>query len=363
MDENTKNKLLAKNKKLIDMVIEKAKRDFPEDIAIIGLTGSFSTCDFHEKSDLDLIIINNTARGWEISYGFILEDVGYDIYCTPWETRIEDESNLDSPMVSCLVDLQILYCAKPEYMDKFNSYRQRALDELAKPIGKSCIERAKKNINLAKQEYANAVISDKIGQVRYAAGRVLYNIFNAIVNLNNMYIKCGIKRYMEEILKYQYLPLDFEKNYMSIIDSKTIEELRCNSLTLLKSIDELYNIMCDKFIEKPVPTYDNLRGTYEELWCNYRNKVILSYDSNDKNYSFHASLGAQDYFDEMTKDVGTPKFDLMQYFDSDNLQQLKEAFLHFMDEYLSEYEKVGRKPEKFDKFESLYEHYMNGKRN
>jgi hypothetical protein len=49
------------------MVIERAKRDFPDDIAIIGLTGSFSTGDFHEKSDLDLININNTDRGWGIS--------------------------------------------------------------------------------------------------------------------------------------------------------------------------------------------------------------------------------------------------------------------------------------------------------
>nr|WP_246318128.1 nucleotidyltransferase domain-containing protein [Paenibacillus taichungensis] len=67
------------------MVIERAKRDFLDDIAIIGLTGSFSTGDFHEKSDLDLIIINNTERGWGISDCFILDDVGYDIYCTPFK--------------------------------------------------------------------------------------------------------------------------------------------------------------------------------------------------------------------------------------------------------------------------------------
>ena len=102
MTEEMKKCLLGKNQKLIDMVIEKAKRDFPEDIAIVGLTGSFSTGDFHEKSDLDLIIINNTQRGWEISKSFIYDDVGYDIYCTPWETRIEEEANLESPGVSSL---------------------------------------------------------------------------------------------------------------------------------------------------------------------------------------------------------------------------------------------------------------------
>lgn len=64
MDDVNRQQILLKNEKLISMVIERAKRDFPEDIAIIGLTGSFSTGDFHEKSDLDLIIINNENQGW-----------------------------------------------------------------------------------------------------------------------------------------------------------------------------------------------------------------------------------------------------------------------------------------------------------
>lgn len=67
MNAEIRQKLKDKNEKLINMVIERARRDFPDDIAIIGLTGSFSTGDFHEKSDLDLIIINNTEQGWGIS--------------------------------------------------------------------------------------------------------------------------------------------------------------------------------------------------------------------------------------------------------------------------------------------------------
>ena len=37
MNEKTKQNLIEKNKKIINMVIERAKRDFPDDIAIIGL--------------------------------------------------------------------------------------------------------------------------------------------------------------------------------------------------------------------------------------------------------------------------------------------------------------------------------------
>lgn len=358
MDEITKLQLLDKNQKLIDMVIERAKRDFPDDIAIIGLTGSFCTGDFHEKSDLDLIIINNTERGWGIAGCFILEDVGYDIYCTPWETRIQEQANLDSSYISCLIDLKILYCAKPEYLEKFNNYKQKALDALAKPIGKECLERAKKNIDFAKQEYATSMLSDDIGAVRYAAGGVLYNLVNALVNLNNTYIKRGAKRYLDELRTYQYLPENFEKKYMSVIESNSIDELRKTSHQLLKSVVELYDTMYSNLIEKPISTYDNLCGTYEELWCNYRNKVIASVMSNDKSYVFHVALGAQNYLDEMTEDRGIKKFDLMQYFDADNLGLLKEEFMRIMDEYLKEYDRVGRKVERFKNFEQLYDHYM-----
>jgi predicted nucleotidyltransferase len=102
MDGMLKQKLKDKNEKLIKMVIERVKRDFPDDIAIIGLTGSFSTDDYHEKSDLDLIIINNTGRGWGISTCFILEDVGYDIYCTPWEA-LKQRQTLRIPVFPALL--------------------------------------------------------------------------------------------------------------------------------------------------------------------------------------------------------------------------------------------------------------------
>lgn len=362
MNEMTKQILLDKNRKIISMVIERAKRDFPDDIAIIGLTGSFNTGDFHEKSDLDLIIINNTEQGWGIATVFILKDVGYDIYCTPWESRIEAQASLKSPMISCLTDLQILYCAKPEYMEKFNAYKQRALDTLAKPIGEECIERAKNCIDSAKQEYADTLLSDNVGTVRYSAGGVLYNLTNALVNLNNTYFKRGVKRYLEELASFQYMPDDFENIYMAVIDAKTIQEIRNASYKMLKSIIELYDRMYKNFVKQHVPTYDNLCGTYEELWCNCRNKVIASTESNDKSYAYHVAMGAQGYLDEMTKDRGTKKFDLMQYFDAHNLTLFKEEFLHAMDEYLKEYNKVGRTVERYDSFEQMYNYYMQGKK-
>lgn len=347
MDEIIKQKLMEKNKKLIDMVIERVKRDFPDEIEFIGLTGSFSKNDFHEKSDLDLVIVNKTEKGWGLAEGFIFDDVGYDIYCVPWVN------------VSHITDLQVLYYAKPEYLEKYNHLKEQTLQKFAEPIGVNCITRAKERINLAKQEYANTMLSDNLCKVRYASGEFLGHTVHALADLNNSCIdKYGIKRFLEELLKYKYLPENFEMLYMAVIEAKSIQEIREASFSLLSGVARLYDKMHRDFTEQPVPTYDNLWGTYEELWCNSRNKVIRSVNLKDKSYAFYTAIGTQSYFDEMTAEKGTKKFDILQYFDADNLDTFKDAFLNAMDEYLTEYDKVGRKVLKFDTFEDLYDFYM-----
>jgi len=358
MDEQTRNQLLKKNEKLIDMVIERAKREFPEDIAIIGLSGSFSTGDYHEKSDLDLIIINHTDRGWQISSTFILEDVGYDIYCTPWNTRIEAQANLDSPMVSCLTHMKVLYCANPEDLTRLKAYQQKALDEMAKPIGSASLARAQKNIDIAKQHYSEALLTEQIGAVRYASGNLAIALINAVTNLNNTCFKQGTKRYLEELSVLRYLPKNFEQTYKELIDAQAVDDIRSAAFRLLKDTIQLSHDMFAELIVPPVPTCDNLTGTYEELWCNLRNKVIASTQAKDKSYAFLTAIGAQNYLDEMTASRGTKKFDVMQEFSADALDAFRESFMRIMDEYLDEYKKLGKEVVRFDSLEELYQSYM-----
>jgi len=361
MTEATKQKLADKNKKLTDMVIERAKRDFPEDIALIGLTGSFATGDFHEKSDLDWIIVNNTDRGWQISSAFILDDVGYDVYCTSW-SNLEKKAELDCVGVSTLTDLQVLYCAKPEYLDRLNALKEKARQKLAEGITADSIRRANKHIDLAKQEFSNMHLAYGIGAIHYAAASLAYHLINAVVALNNTCIKRGIKRYMEELRTYTYLPRDFEELYMAIIESEIDEDMMLLSKSLLSVTVSLRNELHEKYVAKPIPTFDNLKGWYEECWCNCRNKMIASIDANDKSYVFLAATGAQDYFNEMTERLGTKKHDLMKHFNHKNFQPLLNEFMKGMDECLHEYESVGRKVQKFDSFDELYATYMKEKK-
>lgn len=266
---------------------------------------------------------------------------------------------MESPNVSSLTELKILYYAKPEDLERLNVFRQKALDALANPIGEACLDRANKWIDLAKQAYSDTMLGEDIGSVRHASADVLFNLVNALVSMNNTCIQRGIKRYLEEIRTFRYVPDDLDSLYMSIIEAHTIEDIRIASFNMLNSVTRLYSTMCDNFIIKSAPTFDNLRGTYEELWCNYGNKILNSVMTNDASYVFLSVYGAQGYLDEMALEKGTKKFDIMQYFDASNLPVVKEKFLEVMNEYLDEYDKVGREVERFTTFEQLYAHYMN----
>jgi len=358
MDNITRKRLIEKNKRLINMVIERVKRDFLNDIVLIGLTGSFSHNDFHEKSDLDLCIVHDTVSFGKLWDTFIFDDVAYDFVYISWE-NLERKAALERVGVSGLTDLQIIYCTKPEYLERFNGLRKKAQRLIAEPINKASLERAKKHIDLAKQEYANAMLSDSLGIVRHASSRLIFNLVNALVSLNNTCIKQGIKRYLEEVSTYRYLPDNFYSKYMALIESKTVCEIKDNALSLLSSVTRLYDTLRDKYIPKPLPTSDNLTGTYESLWGGCLNKVVASIASNDKSYILHAARTAQVALNEMTENSGTNAYDIMQYFDADNPEILKDELIKIINEYAVEYEKVGCKIMRFETFEALYNYCMN----
>jgi len=357
MNEATRKRLMDKNEKLINMVIERIKRDFPDDIVLIGLTGSFLHNDYHEKSDLDLCIVHDSVSFGKLWDTFLFDGVGYSFFYISWD-NLERKANLESVGVSGLTDTKIIYCAKPEFLERFNSLRERALWLMAEPINKYSLERAKKHVDLAKQEYANIMLSDRLGIVRYASSRLLFDLVNALASLNNTCIRQGIKRYLEELLTYRYLTADFYNRYMFVIEAKTINEIRSAALSLLSGVTQLYDTMYQKYIPKLVPTRDNLSGTYELLWGACVNKVIASTASNNKSYMFHAARDAQGSLNEMAESNGTIAFDIMQYFDADNPEKLRDELLKAVDEYSKECEKVGCKILRFEVFEDLYEYCM-----
>lgn len=194
------NYLEKRNQKIIDAIIEKANLVCPGSLALIGINGSFMTGDYHQKSDLDLLILINDDRGWQLGSTFIQDDlqVGHDIYCTSWE-GLKNDARYEHPNISKLMDAKIVYCADEKYKRELERLRKQVKDKLSMPFDKEDYNKAENMLKEAEHCYTMAMLSESKSEVLDWTGGVIYYIENAIAMLNKKYFRYGVKRTYEEL--------------------------------------------------------------------------------------------------------------------------------------------------------------------
>jgi hypothetical protein len=77
-------------------------------------------------------VINN-PDGWKIADCFILNEVGFDIYCTPWR-RLEAMAEYTNPHVTKLLHLDIVYQANDASLARYMTLRRTVQDKLDSPF-------------------------------------------------------------------------------------------------------------------------------------------------------------------------------------------------------------------------------------
>lgn len=225
MDNNIINQLKQRNKELIDIVIEKVKREYEDDIDLIGVCGSFFTGDFYEKSDLDLLVVLNNDRGWGFSTCFILDGIGYDLYGSPWD-KLEKMASFDHTFVSHIIDVDIIYCKEAQCKERFMQLREKALNIINSPLTSEILEKSKKHLEDAVLEYGKMMIENEIGAVRKLSGDVIYHLTNTVCFLNHSYFKLGVKHQLEEMLAMERVPKNFEKNFNDVMYAESVEDIK-----------------------------------------------------------------------------------------------------------------------------------------
>lgn len=163
------NSLEIRNRKIIDAVIRKEQAVCPGAIALIGIYGSFQTGDIHPLSDLDLLVLINDDRGWQLGKAFIQEDlgVGHDIYCTTRESLRQD-AEYDHPHISKMMDAQIVYCADEKYRIELETLREQVRKKLAEPFGEEDYRKAEKgdrHLAFMSLESLNEMLNDISSEV------------------------------------------------------------------------------------------------------------------------------------------------------------------------------------------------------
>lgn len=328
------------HQKIIDAIVRKAAAVCPGSLALIGLYGSVATGDTYEKSDLDLLILINDERGWQLADGFILDDtkIGYDLYCTTWG-MLESDAECSHAHLAKLMDSPLVYVGDQSAVHRLEQLRKKAAALL---VSDKRFEKSQLNLDNAKKAYADCFLTDSIAEIRVCAGAVIYYLLDALMLFHGRYFRRGVKRTFEELGQLT-LPFDAESKVMTVIRAESAEAIRAGLTDLLKAV-QAHLILPGG---KALPGRENLSGTYEEMFSNWRNKMQEAAGNGDLFSSFMNMASLQFMLQDISESVSVAPQNVMEDFDPHNPDKNLKAFDSALENHLAEYEKAGLHPRRF----------------
>ena len=355
------NNLEIRNQKIIDAIIEKEKALCPGAVALIGIYGSFQSGDIHPLSDLDLLILINDDRGWQLGKTFIQDDlgVGHDIYCTNWE-GLRQDARYEHPHIGKLMDSRIVYCADEKYRTELEKLRDDVRKTLAEPFGEADCEKAEKELKGARCCFAEAMTGEEPADVRRRAGGAIYYAENAVALLNKTYFRLGVKRRYEELNAMEKRPENLCGLIEDILAAETAESVKERLTLLMKELAACFRTVRQSLQpEKKPACAETLSGTYEEMFSNWHGKMVLAAETGDR----HLAFMSMESLNEMLADIGNAvdigTYDVLRAYDPNDLKKTAEGFDRILEQYLREYEKAGMKAEHYADIDAFTAAYLN----
>ena len=350
-----------RNQRILDAVLEKEKALCPGAIALIGIYGSFQTGDLHPLSDLDLLILINDERGWKLGSAFIQEDlgIGHDLYCTDWESLRRD-AGYEDPNLAKLMDARIVYCADEKYRSELEALRDQVRQTLAEPFCEADLRKAEGVLNDALHCYALAMLADDLTELRKQAGGVLYFAENAVALLNKRYFRMGVRRRYEELNAMPKRPERLCERIEGIVSAASVPVLKERLTGLVKELSECFAREGQAVRPEPGELDGaSLRGSYEEMFSNWKNKMPEAVERKDIFSSFMNLLSLQLMVQDIDGDVELEKLRFMDRFDPEDPARNVQVFDEALAEYHKVYEKLGMTERRFENVDAFVEKYLD----
>lgn len=307
--------------RLLNILVEKIKRDYRDDIAILHVHGSYVYHDTHSLSDLDIYFVPKTKRGCTLGCTFILEGIGCDFWALSWE-RLERIAAHQEKTASIITDGAVLYYSSEDDLKRFNDLKYRALDT---SDHQKFLDNAKQQLSEAKHDYLKLQVSTTISDARVRAIGMIYTLSFALSLLNRVTIKRGRKLLKDEILAMPLIPDDFAILFDSIFFAAGLSDIKTACTRLLKNTSDLF-----ESVNRPDGTSITFAqafdGWYEEMIQSY-NKIYHACEVGDIYTPLFAAAELTTEMREMFERSGTPYSlpDLAGAYDAKDLTQIKRA--------------------------------------
>ncbi len=339
-DVQTRMNLERRNEHILRAILRKAEALCPDAIDLIGIAGSFHSGDIHGKSDLDLCIVINNDSAWKIASCFILENVAHDVYCTPW-AKLEAMAAYTDPYVTKLLELNIAYCRDDASMQRYMALRHDVGARLSAPFTNEDCDKAESHVGKADQAYVDLLLGGDYGVCRFAAAKLLLAAEYALYLYNKAYVKRGIRRIPEELAAMPQLPADFMSLYNRLVLAGDMDAMKSAATELLKSLRNFARQKRAGVTNRREMTPADLKGTFEEIHSNWKNKMHLAAETDDAYLSLMTAASCQHFYDEMADQFLMEKLDLIKHTGPDNLHDAADAFDRAMESYRMNYDRLG----------------------
>ncbi len=142
------------------------------------------------------------------------------------------------------------------------------------------------------------MLEEEIGTIRQLSGGIIYHLSNTVCFLNHSYFRLGAKHQLEEMLAMKLIPKDFEECFNGVIYATSVSSIKKTTTKLIKKVKEMYDEIAEEILQKAVPTKDNLKGTYEEIWSNWKNKIQYAKKHKETLLAFSSGVSCQNFYNQ-----------------------------------------------------------------
>lgn len=358
MDQTTIHLLKKRNKRIINLVLKKIELLCPGSVDLIGIAGSFESGDFHEKSDLDLVIIANNESANILNKCFILNGIGFDIYCSKWN-RFETMAQYSNPHVSKLLHLDIVYSKDKESKERYLDLRQELLKNISNKEANEV--KAYNFYNQALKEFGQFILCEDADSRLQHLFTISTNIENFLFLLNSSYLRRGIKRVIEELGNLKELPDEFIENYKKIFVYQNLIDLKDNVTALMKSLKAFVSKReTKKNKEESLKqlTAEDLQGLYEEAFSNWKGKIEEAKEKNDFYSQFMAIASCNEFYNDIQNKFEIKLIKILDKYNPNDLVKNIEIFESGLGELSEIYSKYGQKTARYSSLEEFEKNYL-----
>lgn len=332
--------LQQRNEAILEGIRRKAQALCPDSLALIGIYGSFATGEVHAHSDLDLLLLIHDERGLVLADTFLLEDVGYDLYCTTWP-QLEQDAAHPHPHIAKWMDANIVYWQNDEVKQRFEALRSRASARLAAPFSVDTVAEAAALLSPAYAALFQLRHAPSLSEGRYQAALVLHAAENAICTLNRRYFRLGTRRIFEELAEMPRRPEELLPQMRQLIDAKTLPQLQQGAERLLCSLSCYLSQAEAQVCPKQPPLPRALKGTYEEMISNWRGKLLLAARTGDASLAMHALASCRHMLESLSRRYALPQIDPLEGFDPSDVAGALAALEQALAQYRAFCEQAG----------------------